>query len=115
VQQGDPSRPIRIVLNGIDLGANTILISPEVNQTITPFMPATAVTSSNLTLVITATGFNDWAQEAFFRLGPRSKLDKITDRGPSSPRRGRLVFLYSHFISPLFPAKRTPAIHYADT
>jgi len=67
-QQGDACRAVRIVLNGLYGGRNTIFVSLEIYETIHLLMTATAVPYRHLTTVIAAAGAVFRAQEALFGL-----------------------------------------------
>jgi hypothetical protein len=65
VEQRDPGRAIRIVLDGGNLGRNAILIPVEIDDPILPLVPATAMTAGNLTLVVSTTILLQRTQQTF--------------------------------------------------
>jgi len=57
VQQGDPLRPVGIVFNGGDPRLNIILVSPEIDQPVTPLVPAADVAARHPAVAVASTGF----------------------------------------------------------
>src|SRR3954469_974421 len=96
VQQCDAGRPIRIVLDRIDLCGNAILVAAEVDQSIAALVTTTTVSRSDLALVVAAAGTDLRAQQRLLGLGARRQLGKVAHGRPTAAWRCRIVFADAH-------------------
>ena len=52
MQQCDPCRTVRVVVNRVDLRRNSILVAAEIDESVTLFVPSAAVPCGNFSLII---------------------------------------------------------------
>ena len=84
MQQSNPSRTIRIVLNRIHFGRNTILHSLEVDDAIHLLVSTTTMSCCDETLVVSPTMSLQSLEQTLLWLSTRRQLSKIADRRISS-------------------------------
>src|SRR5690606_1235730 len=64
-QQGNPSTPVGVVLNGFYLCQNTVFISFEIDYPVLPFVSTSKVAHGHFTCVVTTTALLQRLQQGF--------------------------------------------------
>src|SRR4051812_14140735 len=90
MKQRDPGGAIRIVLDCGDASGNAGLVSPKVDETVVPLVPASAVTRGNSPAIIPAGMLLQRLDQALLRLFLGYLLEGA-DTHRASPRRGRFI------------------------
>src|SRR5205823_4294565 len=88
VQQGNPRRAVRVVLDRGDLRRHTVLSALEVDDAIAALVPAALVPGRDATVVVATARLLDRLGQALLRLRPRDLLES-GDGHEAAPRRGR--------------------------
>ena len=96
VQKSDACAAVRIVFNGGNLCWYAILVTLEVDLTVTTLVTATLMTSGEATVVVAASLLRQWLQQRLLRLG-RSDLGEVRNHLETTSRGSWIVLLYSHF------------------
>src|SRR5512140_521298 len=107
-EQRDAGRAVRIVLDRVHPGRNAALVTPEIDQAITPPVPASAMPARDMSLVVAAAGVLLRLEQALFRFLLRENR-KVRDGLVPETRCQRSEFLDGHWLLPaarLFPAGR---------
>ena len=101
VQQRDPRRAVRVVLDVRDLGRHAVLVvATEVDDAVGALVTAALVPGGDPALVVAAALLGQRAHQRLLRRRPRD-LDEVGDRRAATARGGRLVLADSHEFSVL--------------
>src|SRR5690606_576229 len=96
VQQRDPSRAVRVVLDVRDLGGHAVLVvATEVDHTVGTLVATALVPGRDATGVVAPTRLGQRTDQRLLRLGARD-LDEVGDAGAAAAGRRRLVLTDSH-------------------
>src|SRR5207247_3369341 len=87
VEQRDPSRPVRVVLDRSHLGRNAVLRALEVDDAVAALVPAAVVARGDTAVAVAATLLLDRVGQALLRLGLRDLLEGRD--GHEAPPRAR--------------------------
>ena len=96
VQESDTSGAVGVVLDVSDRRRNAVLVvTTEVNHAVLALVAAAAVAGGHATVVVTATGLVQRAQQRLLG-GVARDLDKVRDRREATARSRGLVLANSH-------------------
>ena len=79
LQKGDKCGTVRIVLDGLYCARDTVVVTTEINDTVTALMTATTLANSHLTGAVTASAPLNGSEQAFLRLVSRQLVEFISD------------------------------------
>jgi hypothetical protein len=100
MNQRDVGAAVWIVLNRINNAFNAILVTLEIDNSISSLVTATTMPSSNLALIVSPSGLNHWSQQAFLRLCALGQLFKVANAGITPAWRSWFVFSNCHQTCP---------------
>ena len=96
VEEGDAGRAVGVVLNVSDRRRDAVLVvTTEVNHAVLALMTAAAVAGGHATVVVTATGLVQRAQQRLLG-GVAGDLDEVRDGREATARSRGLVLANSH-------------------
>src|SRR6266545_279384 len=100
VQQGDPSRPVGVVLDVRHLGRDTVLVSPEVDDPVPALVAAALVPGRHSPVGVSAGLVAPLGHERLLRAVPGDLFEGRTRHPPAAGRR-RLVLADGHDYFPV--------------